>query len=395
MAPKTTPPTVNSSDEPREVTRYISPHMTAMLWGRAGGRCEFAGCNLPLWRSPVTKEPVNVAQRAHIYSFSCDGPRGNAGVATDDINSVDNLILVCPICHLTIDRAPDGGRYAAQVLQEMKARHELRIEIVTGINAELRSHVLLYGANIGEHNSPRLMTDAASAMFPLRYPASATPISLGSLDCPTQDRSDEFWQMEATHLRSHFSRRVRERLSSAEIEHLSVFALAPQPLLVLLGTLLGDITPADVYQRHREPPSWSWPVARVTPEFIVRQPATTDGPAALVLALSATVTPDRIEAVLGPTVSVWEVTVDQPHNDMTKSREQLGRFRAVLRTQLDRIKAVHGQITPIHIFPAVSAAMAVELGRIRMPKADTPWHVYDQVNARGGFIHALSIPNGD
>jgi hypothetical protein len=39
--------------------------------------------------------------------------------------------------------------------------------------------------------------------------------------------------------------------------------------------------------------------------------------------------------------------------------------------------------------------MAVELGRVRMPKADSPWHVYDQVNARGGFIHALSIPNGE
>lgn len=389
-------PSVASVDaaEPREVTRYITPTTTAMLWGRAGGRCEFAGCNLPLWRSPVTNEPVNVAQRAHIYSFSSDGPRGNAGVAAEDLNSVENLLLVCPICHLKIDHAPDGGRYTVQVLQEMKARHELRIDVVTGIDADRRSHVLLYGANIGEHSSPRLITDAATAMFPSRYPASATPISLGTLDSPIQDRSDEFWNAEAACLRAHFDRRVRERLSLGEIDHLSVFALAPQPLLVLLGTLLGDITAAEVYQRHREPPSWTWPETGVTPEFVVRQPAVPGGPPALVLSLSATVTRDRIESVLGPTASVWEVTVEHPHNDLTKSREQLGRFRAVIRTQLDRIKAAHGQTTPVHIFPAASAAMAVELGRVRMPKADSPWHVYDQVNARGGFIHALSIPNG-
>ena len=38
-------PRVKGPDEPEEVTRYITPAVTAMLWGRAGGRCEFAGCN--------------------------------------------------------------------------------------------------------------------------------------------------------------------------------------------------------------------------------------------------------------------------------------------------------------------------------------------------------------
>lgn len=382
-------------DEAEEVTRYISPTVTAMLWGRAGGRCEFAGCNDPLWRSPVTQEAVNIAQRAHIYSFSSDGPRGNAGVAADALNAIDNLLLVCPTCHLKIDQAPDGGRYTVSVLREMKARHEQRIEVVTGIAPDHRSHVVLYGANIGDHSSPRLMTDAATAMFPSRYPASAAPISLGTWDSPTNDRNEEFWRTEAASLRNHFERRVRDPLARGEIEHLSVFALAPQPLLVLLGTFLGDITPANVFQRHREPPSWSWPAAEITPDFLLNEPATTHGPPALVLALSATITRDRIENVLGPTASVWEVTVEHPHNEMTKSREQLGRFRAAIRTQLDRIKAAHGQTTPVHIFPAASAAMAVELGRVRMPKADSPWLVYDQVNARGGFIHALSIPTGE
>ncbi len=34
------------------------------------GRCEFAGCNAPLWRSTVTQEAVNTAEKAHIYAFS-------------------------------------------------------------------------------------------------------------------------------------------------------------------------------------------------------------------------------------------------------------------------------------------------------------------------------------
>jgi hypothetical protein len=362
-----------------------------MLWGKAAGRCEFDGCNKILFRSSVTQEQVNTAQKAHIYAFSSAGPRGNRGISQKALNDLDNLLLVCHVCHRKIDQAPDGRRYTAAVLQGMKKWHEQRVEIVTGIAPGRRSHVLLYGANIGEHNLPLNLNEAAGAMFPDRYPAEATPIALGTMNSSFQDRMDEFWSIEEKHLVVHFERRVRERIAGQEISHLSVFALAPQPLLILLGTLLGDIVPADVYQRHREPPTWSWPRTAATEDFVVEEPEDTVGTPALVLAMSGTVTPDRIHSVLGPSASIWTVTVPTPHNDLTKSREQLTQFRATLRQLLDRIKAAHGQNTPLHLFPVASVALAIECGRVRMPKADTPWQIYGQVNARGGFVHALSI----
>ena len=67
---------------PKEVTRHIPHPVQLMLWGKAAGRCEFAGCNKALWKSPVTQEQVNIAQKAHIYSFGDGGPRGNAALAT-------------------------------------------------------------------------------------------------------------------------------------------------------------------------------------------------------------------------------------------------------------------------------------------------------------------------
>ena len=51
----------------------------------------------------------------------------------------------------------------------------------------------------------------------------------------------------------------------------------------------------------------------------------------------------------------------------------------------------HGQRTSLNIFPAMPVACAVELGRVRMPKADMPWVVFDQNNKRGRFIKALEI----
>lgn len=380
-------------DSPSDVTRYVPLPVQFMLWGVAAGRCELSGCNTPLWKSSVTQEQVNIAEKAHIYAFSSDGPRGNAGVPKDKLNDVSNLLLVCPACHKEIDQQKDGGRFTVPILRQMKAQHERRIEIVTEIDSSKRSHVVLYGANVGEHSSPLTYTNTAPALFPDRYPADNKAIALGMIDSASLDRDGLFWTKEADNLVARFSQRVRDRLSCGDIEHLSIFARAPQPLLILLGSLLTDIPGADVFQLHREPQGWAWPTATEKPApFELREPARQDGMPALALSLSATVTEDRITAVIGSDASIWTVTIASPHNDFTKSRQQLTEFRKVMRPLLDRIKARHGQNTVLHIFPAASVSVAVELGRVRMPKADMPWQIYDQVNHRGGFIPALSIP---
>jgi hypothetical protein len=373
-------------------SRRVAGSVQNMLWGRAAGRCEFAGCNKPLWKSSVTQERVNIAQKAHIYAFSAKGPRGHFRIPQALLNGVDNLMLVCHECHQKIDRRRDGGRYNGPLLQQMKAAHEGRIERVTGVSPTRSSHILLYGANIGEHGSPLAYDEAASALFPRRYPATDVPISLSVLNSPASDRDADYWSSESKTIERAFGHAVRERIKQGDVRHLSVFALAPQPLLVLLGVFLGDITDVDVYQRRREPATWEWDTHRPRTSFQVEEPTNRQGVPALVLALSATVTPDRIASVLGDGVSIWRLTTKAPHNDLITSRGQVTELRRVMRTLLDRIKAAHGQTVPIHIFPAAPVSVAVELGRVRMPKADSPWRLYDQVNARGGFVHALSIP---
>lgn len=375
-------------------TRAIPTAVQCELWGKAAGRCEFAGCNKPLWKSSVTQEPVNIAQKAHIHPFSNRGPRGNSNGSPRDRNGVDNLMLVCHECHKKIDDKPDGGRYPTALLRRMKAEHEQRIERVTGIDPSKRSHILLYGANIGDHSSPLQYDQAAIALFPRRYPAQDTPIDLATINGSFMDRDEEFWRIEATSLGRHFSQRVRERLATGDIGHLSVFAIAPQPLLTLLGTLLGDIVPADVYQRHREPPGWEWPDQATPVAFQLYEPITIGGPPALVIALSGTIAPARVTSVLGPNAAIWTITTSTPHNDLIKSQADLATVRSVLRSVFDGIKAAYSSAETLHIFPACGVSVAVELGRVRMPKADMPWQIYDENTSRGGFVPALTIKNG-
>ena len=363
-----------------------------MLWGRAAGRCQFHGCNKALWKSEVTNEKVNVAQRAHIYSFSEGGPRGNEGIKKEELNDFDNLMLVCYGCHKKIDKETDGGRYTAKLLKEWKRNHEDRIELVTGIDPSKKSHVVLYGGNVGDDNVNLNFADAASALFPKRHPAEHREIGLSLSGNVARDDTRRFYDIEASNLIGAFNEIVRPSLRNKKIKHASIFALAPQPLLILLGTLFNDISAAEVFQRHREPePSWVWAKRGSKLNIEVHRPFNTTEKPALVIAMSDFVDDRRITDVLGEDVSLWKVTVTHPSMELIKTRAQLTEFRGVTRDLLGEINRLHGLEKRLHVFPVMGVSTAVELGRMRMPKASMPWQVYDQISGRG-FVPALSIP---
>ena len=48
-----------------------------LLWAISGGRCEYEGCNTPLYMDILTKKKYNKAYIAHIVADSLDGPRGD------------------------------------------------------------------------------------------------------------------------------------------------------------------------------------------------------------------------------------------------------------------------------------------------------------------------------
>ncbi len=377
----------------REVTRHIPREISEVLWGRAAGRCQFRDCNCPLWKSPVTQEPVKLAERAHIYAFGGEGPRSEKGFRTAGLNGLENLLLVCRNCHKTIDQHKDGGRYSAGVLKAMKREHESRVELVTGIFPKLRSQLLFYSTSVGQHQLLPSFDSAAQAMFPARWPANDQPIELGHVDGVTRDSDEEFWETQAKVLRAQFDRRVSERLSSRidRVEHLSVFGIAPQPLLMLLGSLLGDIASVRVHQLRREPQTWEWESESDKLDLQVTAPASPAGTPALVLAVSATVTEERITEVLGDDAAIWRVAVPTPSLDLMRAESQLAEWRVTLRGVFDQIKANHGQASLLHVFPAIPVSAAIEFGRVRMPKADMPFRIYDQVNARGGFVPTIDI----
>lgn len=359
------------------------------LWLLAGGRCQYEGCNEPLWRDDLTFAQMNRAYIAHIIDVKPQTHRYNSELSPRLASDISNLMLLCDTHHRLIDHEEEQA-HTVDRLMEMKAQHEARIELLTSLKDDKKSHVLLYGANIGKQSASLSWKKAAQAMIPLRYPAEPRAIELSLRNSAFEDHSSEYWTIERRNLQSNLNASLRSRIVSGDVEHLSIFALAPQPLLIELGRLLSDIPAAEVYQRHREPPDWRW---QETPDgfaFHIEEPAETHATVALNLSLSATIENARVTNTLGEgDLSIWRMTIPEPNNDFLRSRDQLRLFRQEFRILLDRIKARHGQDVVLHVFPAVPVSVAVEIGRVWMPKADLPFCIYDQNRKLGGFTKAF------
>ncbi len=376
----------------KEIKRYIDKKAERELWARAAGRCQFSGCNQLLYKSSVTQESVNLAQKAHIYSFSEKGPRGWGpfSLFPTKLNDISNLMLMCHGCHKKIDQDEQGLRYSAELLISWKQEHELRVEIVTGIVPEKKSHVVIYGANIGTEKSPIVFNECVEAMFPHSYPASERPEIL-SMNSDIKDSTQIYWEAESENLHQKFQRTITNLLEHDTCKHFSIFALAPQPLLIQLGSMLTDKTSVETYQLHREPKDWRWQDCPEGFNYLVSKPDSFNGSPVLIISLSDHVSNDRVTSVLGNNVSIWKLSIEKPDNDFLKSTKQLSQFRKEIRKLMVEIKHHHGNDEELNIFPVMPIACAIEFGRSRMPKADMSWVIFDQNYASQKFEKALKI----
>lgn len=79
-------------------------HTQLRLFADSGGFCQNPGCYDNLFVDTGTQN-VHIAEIAHIFAASDDGPRPDPNLSEADRGSYKNLILLCPSCHTIIDKA--------------------------------------------------------------------------------------------------------------------------------------------------------------------------------------------------------------------------------------------------------------------------------------------------
>ena len=342
----------------------IPVKITNVLWARAAGRCEFEGCNELLCEDWLTGKIVNGSQVAHILPVA-NSARAKNGQTEDQKTDINNLMLICYKHHNLIDKsAPE--EYPEERLLEMKRKHEDRIKRATAVQANKQTLVLLYGANIGDDTPLLNYRLAQEAISPDYYVSENSPITI-QIKGSMAERDHYFWEVEKENIQRELDKRVLPFLGDKEIEHISVFALAPQPLLVFLGKILNEKYPIRTFQKHRIPDTWNWQKREFEWNDNVECPKDFSKQPVVIFAVSGGDIIKRTIEYYKNQATIWIYTLDSPDMNVLQSEEQLFLFRDHVRRLLEDITSKTSFDT-IHVHMALPNACAIELGRVWMPK---------------------------
>lgn len=143
----------------------------------------------------------------------------------------------------------------------------------------------------------------------------------------------------------------------------SVFAIAPVPVLIHLGSRLDDKAETVLHRRQRDDAvdTWAWPpngTLATNPAFVVEE-ATTPGVGSVAAAIeevvvlvsvSARVNPERIPNALAG-MPVWELRPETPTPgpDLIDSRAALNAFAESWRGALGLIETTYPNASKIHL----------------------------------------------
>jgi hypothetical protein len=375
----------------KPLSRDITDKAKLLLWVRAGGRCEFDSCNKYLFRHHVTLEAVNLGELAHIVAFSPDGPRGSVDDRPEEINDPSNLMLLCPECHKLIDDNATSGKYSRATLLKFKKDHEGRIFRLTEAKPDSKTTVVQLISKVGGQSvaiTGAQIQDAISPMYPDERDCL---IDLTALD----DQSDAFYALAVDTINRSVEQLYNPGFQTEKPRHLSLFALAPMPLLMHLGRRLSNKITVDLYQRHRDTQDWAWKESGPEVRYHSRQvrTGTSEDRVALLLSLTDTVDEKGLPSSIDESYSIYEISLEGqlPSPHFLRQRENLAGFRQIYQATLAEILRDHHAIPAVEVFPIVPAPIAVLCGYELFPKVSPPLRIFDKDRRRGGWSYILTV----
>ena len=348
------------------------------VWLRAAGHCELCSRDLTYERLALT--PVRAGEVAHILPASPDGPRGTDGQAASSIdelldrNDPGNLMLLCGVCHDEIDKTPD--QYPAA---DLTAQHEAFLEAIRFAATRAKAHMgqgLLIQGNHFTNLARIDPTQIQSALWrdqirPLGRPLT---IELPPLDGGVRD--DDYYKA----VRKKIQHVLDRQLPTPQSEDgdgivIGVAGIADMPSLMLAGQALGDRRRRKVYSQDRTTGlAWADPSAEPT-EFHFSFDSQIPGPIALTLEVSAPLPLEEVRAAV-PEANIVRFTASEPSYAYVRNERFIHHFREQLQPYLGVLEA-HSQ-EPIHLFMAIPAALAFELGALLSTNHRHSYYIYDR-----------------
>lgn len=359
----------------------IPERVRVKVWTEAAGRCQFRGCNKPLWYSELTLNERNFGEMAHIIGTSEKGPRG--GDSSEELaKDPENIMLACDRCHKEIDDSTLQKLYSVDELRKMKKAHTNRVRMLLDQKAK-KTRPLILTAQIERQNTmfgDRSIQSAVLPDYPDKISDDWFKIEVGQFD----RKKDADWKVAQAKVDEAVDS-INRSLTTGSVEHLSVFALAAQPLLMYLGSKLGDKTIMQVFEPRRTDDldkKWAWDEEDGN-GIAYQGSRISEGKgtnAVLLLSLSDYLTEDKYTNMVAGNPHVYQLTIDKPVQGFLTKRSEKAVFIQSCRQLLNRIQKEVGIDCTIHVLPAMSASLAVEFGRLLQPTKDPKIWVYENVD---------------
>jgi len=281
-------------------------------------------------------------------------------------------MLACFNCHARIDRDGRSNEFTAEQLRAMKREHEARIEHIYSATGVVESTPLVMSFPVGAHVPVVEVRDIHYAMlmnsnFKL-FPTSTT-VHIDQSNFHLQDNDPEFWRNAERALTQQYEQRVLPALTTrGGAAHLTIAGFAPIPMLMKLGALVGDKTPAAILDLPGE--KWLWDARDACPE----PQYTYDVPATLPREVSALVSlSGRAQRPVGR--AVVEFAAVASGRGIIRKEAHLQQFRTSFNAFLQHLFAAGARV--VHIHPATPLSASIEIGRLLLPKTFEEVHVWE------------------
>jgi hypothetical protein len=354
------------------------------LWARTAGRCTICNRRM-LGDSRTYLHSVLLAELAHNIGAidGLESPRSQDNDGIEDTEAEENLLLLCHDCHKIID-APDHIEFfPPEKLREIKENFERRIEMVTENGGLTRTAALRVGSQIRGSLALASQREVAETLLAVNYLGLVETQRSGDFTCRIHGSAGGrgFWESAQQAIDNTLAL-IHQAIDSSDVEHISVFAIAPIPLLVYLGWHLDDKTPTRLFQKHRDQfIGWSWADQGEPVEFdvLVGEPSTI----ALDVVLVCAVTSEVNVGLLPPEIADALRIEIRPRNaspapTLVSHEQSLVNFGSQWRSALATAELQYPNAERWHLVASTPVTIAVEAGRALMRDAHPPVTVYER-----------------
>ncbi len=357
-----------------------------ILCANAAGRCQFEGCNKPVFVDGLTLKQFNMSNVAHIVASDPNGPRGDLVRSHQLSDKIENLMLMCAEHHKLIDEYE--VEYPEERLLQMKDQHEQMIaEQCNLIYKEPTELVFLQSPIKGCFPVKIDARQCADAVMPEKRVANIRGQRI-AVEVEEDYHSANYWESTQKVLERKYALQICAILEEEANAHFSVFPLAPIPLIMKLGYMMGDKYRADVFQFSRAQDSWKWGTQELTNSFYVEKQCFRDGAKiALVISLTDDIALSRVIDVYDADI-LYIIRANRFGVDCIKSPADLAAFWNIYQATCNEIKNTYPQVCEIGFFPAMPISAAFEVGRRYMPGVYPQLRIFDEDN---GFFETITI----